>query len=166
MRPTDASAQLFPSPFIVTNPPSAVEQPSEPAPNFEEFSGGWWKHGFDVTINPNGWGEASWRTYNSCDGARTDAACDRVEGNTIYRGGFAVLHLDRVESSTAFGTVMHSTDEVTLPNGAFRLTLREYGLADLAATDSVDRPIESIGLCGQGFMDAPEWFRRTSPCGA
>jgi len=119
-----------------------------------------------VTINPNGWGEASWRTYNSCDGAGTDTACDRIEGNGIYRGGYAVLHLDRVESPTAFGTVMHSTDERTLPNGTFRLTLRDYGMADLAAIDSFDGPADPTVLCGPGFMDAPEWFQRTSPCGA
>lgn len=164
MRPAEASAQLFPPSFPSSDPaPATQPAPVLSSPDFSAFAGGWWQHGFGLAINPDGSGEASWRVYTWCNSPRTVQPCDGMQGNMIINGGHAVLSFDRIDSQTAFGNVIDSSDQKTLPKGAIRFTLREYGLGELTSPDA---GTSSTVLCGPHFLESPDWFQNTHPCGA
>jgi hypothetical protein len=164
MLPASASAQLFP-PSLPASDPAPAGQQAPASPDFSAFAGGWWHHGFDVTINADGSGEASWRIYSWCSTPGTLPPCDSMQGNMIIEGGHATITFDHVESPTAFGTVTGSADQKVLPNGTARFTLREYGLGELTATYTATGFTTRSVLCGPHFLESPEWFRNTMPCG-
>ena len=121
--------------------------------HFADFVGSWHRHGYSLTIYPDGAASVVWRTY---DGDLPEAP-----------GGQASINFNRVEGRTLYGTN---------PNSATRelvaLTEYEYGVGFLAdggdavATNAPYEPRHGVTLCGPRFAAAPEWFRATSPCGA
>jgi hypothetical protein len=149
---------------IASDPVPAAAAPSR---SVADFAGGWGRHGFGMTINPDGSGEAGWRVYQWCTDTGGKQPCDGVNGQSIVSGGMASLLFDHVEGATLVGTVSGSTDPATLPNGAIRLTERDYGIAEVVKAVPSAPGDPPMTLCGPRYMtSAPEWFRRMAPCGA
>ena len=129
--------------------------------SFARFAGGWARHGFGLSIQPDGQARATWRTYRWC-GPGVPQPCDSMQDNLITSGGQATLVFTRVEGASAYGRVLASTDSETFPAGGdIVLTLEPYGMARLwdgvAWTD----------LCGPRFADeAPREVVESAPCGA
>ena len=137
-------------------PPAAAAQEAttDPSPmRFADFVGTWSKHGYTLTVYPDGSAVAAWQTY---DGDTPNAP-----------GGQASIRFSRVEGRTLYGTNPNSATRQSVA-----LTEYEYGvgfLADeptVAAPDAPYNPQAGVTLCGPRYATAPEWFRGTSPCGA
>jgi hypothetical protein len=137
-----------------------------PARSVADFAGGWGRHGLGMTIKPDGSGDASWRVYQWCKDTGGKQPCDGMNSQSIVPGGMAALLFDHVEGATLVGTVSGSTDPATLPNGPIRLTERDYGIGEVVKAVPSAPGDPPMTLCGPRFASAPEWFRRTSPCGA
>jgi len=76
--------------------------------------GTWSHHGFTLTINADGSGLATWRTYRTCSSDPTPP-CDQISGNEIIDGGYATFTIKALpQSSVAVATVTSSTDHSTL----------------------------------------------------
>jgi hypothetical protein len=93
-----------------------------------KFAGNWNHHGAGITINADGTGHASWRTYEWCSDDPTPP-CDRIEGNYIYNGGAANVRIVSVRGDQATAVVLDSTDPVGWPDAETTLTLiSDHGL--------------------------------------
>ena len=135
--------------------------PTEPpqAPDFTAFAKDWGRHGFGMTVAPNGEATVGWRVYKWCSDDPTPP-CDAMVDSDIISGGHATIVFERVEGSTAYGRVVDSNDPQLLDD-AVSLTLKEYGMAVLEQDSS------SIELCGPNYwQEAPDWLKETWPCGA
>jgi hypothetical protein len=139
-----------------------LTRPSESQGDFSAFAGGWWHHGFYLTIDKDGQGTAEWRVYKWCSDD-PNPPCDRIENNLIISGGSATLAFSRSDGQTADGQVIASNmTEVFSPDGAVALTLLPYDMALLRRQNNPDTT-----LCGPDFGRlAPESVRKTLPCGA
>jgi hypothetical protein len=100
--PWAADAQLFPtSPFPSPEPVATdAAAPQASAASLSDFTGGWWHHGFSLSVGEDGTAEASWRTYQNCGNGVT-SGCDRFEGNLIVNGGHAVILFESAEVPAA-----------------------------------------------------------------
>jgi hypothetical protein len=134
--------------------PPAAAQAAAPTPmRFADFVGTWHRHGYSLTIYPDGSAVAAWRTY---DGDLPEAP-----------GGNATLRFDRVEGRTLYGTNPNSATRQSVA-----LTEYDYGVGFLTddpavvASNAPFDPQRGTTLCGPRFATAPEWFTGTSPCGA
>jgi hypothetical protein len=128
--------------------------------SFHAFAGPWWHHGFGLTINDLGFGEATWRTYRWC--SDFPPPCDRMDGNMIRSGGVAHLVLPRIDGPSAQGMIEQSNDDTFIQtNSRVTLTLLPYDVARL------DTGPSSLFVCGPKFADlAPRNVLTSSPCGA
>lgn len=95
---------------------------STATPDFGDFAGDWYWHGQVVTIKPDGTGTATWRVYKWCTD-NPQPPCDGDVGSQIVDGGNAAFVLRRREGSTAYGTVLQSSDTATLPVSDIALVL-------------------------------------------
>lgn len=136
--------------YLVGTPAQAAEA----APlTFADFVGSWHRHGYVLTIYPDGSAVAAWRTY---DGDLPEAP-----------GGHASITFTRVEGRTLYGTNPNSATRQSVA-----LTEYDYGVGFLTdeptvvASNAPFDPQRGTTLCGPRFATAPEWFRGTSPCGA
>jgi hypothetical protein len=99
-----------------------------PAPDFRKFAGSWGHHGAWVTIDADGAGRASWRTYQWCSDDPTPP-CDGIEGNYIIDGGHADFRIVSTHGEEANAVVMGSSQPGALPDGATTLSLiSDHGL--------------------------------------
>ena len=149
------------------DPPSvATILPASSSGDMSPFIGDWWKHGFGLTISPNGRGVAEWRIYTSCSETGGREPCDRIVNNIIIGGGRAFIQFSppgqgSSNRTTLSGRITHSTDPRVMPIGSVVLQIGPYGTAQLQAGPEV------YTLCGSRFLgEVPDWFRQTSPCGA
>jgi len=142
-------------------PPTQAPPPPPAAPDFGPFAQTWGRHGFFITVAANGEATAKWRVYKWCSDDPTPP-CDDMVDSQIISGGQATIVFTEVVGETARGSVIASTDEVTL-SGGVSLTLQPYDMALLgsAAWDG------SLTLCGPNYwQEAPEELQQQSPCGA
>ncbi|MCC7104544.1 MAG: hypothetical protein IT307_05325 [Chloroflexi bacterium] len=137
--------------------------PSDPAhatPGLDALAREWGRHGFTISVEPTGHGEASWRVYRWCKD-NPNPPCDDMVGNQIVNGGWAKVLFYYVEGQTAEGVVIGSAASDVLALGPATLTLQPYGMARL------EQAGRQIDLCGPDYPRlAPESVRRQSPCGA
>ena len=82
--------------------PIGHAQQTTSADTFAHFTGTWTRHGFGLTIEPNGSARAMWRTYQWC-GPDVPEPCDSMQGKLIVSGGLATFTFGRVESSILIG---------------------------------------------------------------
>ena len=140
--------------YLVGTPAQAAETAPLTA---QDFAGRWGSHGFSLTINPDGSGDADWRR----GGAGVDI-------------GRATLRVERVDGRTLYGTVLTTNYQDGLVRGPFELTEYDYGIGVLSdarvlgarAIGAPDDQFPIDTLCGPRFTDAPDWFKRIRPCGA
>ena len=116
------------------------------------FTGSWIKHGFSLTVQPDGTAQASWRVYSWC-GPGVAQPCDQIVNNQIIDGGTATAQFTRVTLAVAYGTVAQSTDTATLTVGPVTLSFSTAGNLQLVQGNRV------ITLCDPNNYDP-------SVCGA
>lgn len=134
------------------------DAPAEGDTDFGAVSGEWSRRGFDLTINADGSGTASWRTYRWCADDPTPG-CDSMDGDRIVPGGQATLVFSRVDGTTARGRVAASNDERTLSLGPASFLVLEFGIAVLSQGSS------AMVVCGPAFEQAPAPVVEAAPCG-
>jgi hypothetical protein len=112
-----------------------------PAADYAAFADAWYHHGIALTVDSNGNGTASWRTYQRCsDGP---PPCDAMAGNAIVDGGQGRLVFASQWGSSAIGSVHGSTEPSVLdPAEPITLTLLPFDMAVLVQHGSV------LVLCG------------------
>ena len=149
------------------DPPGTATVPSASSSgDMSLFIGDWGKHGFGLTISPSGRGDAEWRIYTWCNQTGGREPCDRIVNNIIIGGGRAFMEFSPPgqggsDGTTLHGRITHSTDLPAMPIGPVVLRLGPYGTAQLQAGPEI------YTLCGPRYLsEAPEWFKRTLPCGA
>jgi hypothetical protein len=169
---------------MLAMPGSASAQEAEV---FRDFAGEWVKHGFLLTVHPNGYAQASWRTYRWCHEPGS-GPCDYIGSDRIVDGGAANMYFDRLYSNanlifdqvyfsgpTMTGQVMSTTHATILRLGPVAMVLGAYGLAVIGQPDEEALvPIVNIVmrgeptvLCGLAYpQDAPDSVKRQFPCGA
>lgn len=127
--PAAWSVTFTPDPPIETAKPIAATtgDPLALAP----FAGGWGKHGYSLTINPDGSGEAIWRVYDRCGAPGVTLPCDRIDETHFDAGGHAVLLFSSVERQTAYGSLVDISDPAHPIFRSTSLTLRPDGTARL-----------------------------------
>ena len=94
----------------------------------EKFAGNWNHHGAGITVNADGTGHASWRTYQWCSDDPTPP-CDGVDGNLIIDGGNADFRIVSVQGEQATALVIGSSQPGAWPDGEATFTLiADHGL--------------------------------------
>lgn len=110
---------------------------------FGPLAGTWEHHGFSLTLQDDGTGEAVWRVYRFCDPGEP-TPCDQIVDNGIISGGHAQIALTGSDDSGVFqGTVTATTDPALLDEGPITLTPEPYDMALLEQGDT------QIVLCGE-----------------
>lgn len=162
--------------LLSSTPRVAAQQPDQPAASAEQaarqavlapFSGGWGKHGYQLSISPDGSGEATWRTYEWCHRPGVKPPCDSIAPDGIIQeGGHAVLTFSSVEGRTAYGSMIDISDPAHLVRLSVSLTLQPEGTALMRSGDEArvrtapGGPTDGRTLCGT--LEA--W--QTGVCGA
>jgi hypothetical protein len=153
------NSQRFPWEADAGQYPPAVSSGAD----FSSFVGTWVRHGFALTVNADGNGDASWRVYGWC--GASPPPCDSIIGNQIIDGGHASIQLISVRGSSATGTIFGSTDPNGIADSPVTLTLLPYDMASLTETGRL--PPTTTLLCGDAFAKlAPQSVLDSSPCGA
>jgi hypothetical protein len=153
------NSQRFPWEADAGQYPPAVSSGAD----FSSFVGTWVRHGFALTVNADGNGDASWRVYGWC--SASPPPCDSIIGNQIIDGGHASIQLISVRGSSATGTIFGSTDPNGIADSPVTLTLLPYDMASLTETGRL--PPTTTLLCGDVFAKlAPQSVLDSSPCGA
>jgi hypothetical protein len=129
------------------------------------FTGQRVRHGFGLTILPDGRGDAEWRLHRWSHETGGREPCDRIVGGRIIGGGRARMDFSPPgrgggDGTTLRGRIGHSTAPWAVPIGPVALRLGPFGTGEFQAGAEVLPP------CGPRFDEAPDWFKRTTPCGA
>ncbi|HTL84096.1 MAG TPA: hypothetical protein VL856_02870 [Acidimicrobiia bacterium] len=113
---------------VTTTTTVAPTTTTVPPIDVRKFVGNWGHHGAGITINADGTGRASWRTYSWCSDDPTPP-CDGVEGNYIIDGGHADFRIVSAHGEQATAVVVGSSQPGAWPDGDTTLALiSDHGL--------------------------------------
>jgi hypothetical protein len=183
-----AQAQLFPTTF-----PSPSPETAAPVADLSAFVGAWWRHGFSLTVSPDGSAEASWRTYHWCGDPGVTTACDTRPENGFLNGGHAVILFESadipaaqrewrpavftsrtlafvaVQSPIAHGRVIFTTEPLRIRLGPVDLALLPYDTGALAqdgdgALVCRPEPFDGVAIDDMTPAQRDRWEHRA--CGA
>jgi hypothetical protein len=103
------------------DPSSSVSRPRPPESTAGAFGGDWYAHGIGISIDADGQGTATWRTYRDCD--IDPPPCDTFRGHGVFSGGAARFDLRQVDGTVATGRVLTTTDPAAFPVGSLEAYL-------------------------------------------
>ena len=112
------SAQAQDKPLSIS--PSPVSLPALSAEALQPFQGEWHFDSSLLTVGSDGYATFIARAYQFC-GSGVSQPCDSWQGNTIISGVREKIVLTKIEGSTAYGTIISSTDNKTQQRVALKL---------------------------------------------
>lgn len=164
-----------------------IASAQEAPPTLADVAGDWYRHGFVLTIAPDGSATASWRVYQWCTDPAVAGACDRSENSQIINGGQAELAFTSVDLPAdprdwtpsalapisrqpvfravtlpiASGVVLSSTHEARLRVGPIRLVRLHHDTATLVQDDGESTGSDGFLVCKPRPGDAVRPEHRT-----
>ncbi len=145
--PQDTAALLPRLPGTTPPPSLAPAAPAVSAARLAPFVGTWAGHVGVVTVERDGTGSATWRTYRWCSDTHAQPCDELGPTGAITDGGHATFRVAHADGSFARTIVLSSTDPATVPTGPTELRVTSGDRIEFGRLLACG-PRAAAGACG------------------